>query len=70
MLGNLSNIYGAYFFPSTDAPQYVGGGIALSAFALGGVVFAAALGLWLKRENKKAGKAEELDGVVRYRYLV
>lgn len=70
MLGNLSNIYGAYFFPSSDAPQYVGGGIALSSFALGGVVFAAALGLWLRRENKKAEKAEEQDGIVRYRYLV
>jgi len=70
MFGNLSNIYGAYFFPSNDAPQYVSGGIALSAFALGGVVFAAALGLWLKRENKKAEKAEELDGVARYKYLV
>ncbi|KAE9378314.1 MFS general substrate transporter [Stipitochalara longipes BDJ] len=70
MLGNLSNIYGAYFFPSKDAPQYVKGGITLSAFALSGVVFAAALGLWLKRENRKAEKAEEQDGVVRYRYLV
>jgi len=70
MLGNLSNIYGAYFFPSKDAPQYVHGGIILSAFALGGVGFAAALGLYLKRENRKAAEKEDVDGVVRYRYLV
>jgi hypothetical protein len=70
MLGNLSNIYGAYFFPIRNAPQYVTGGITLSCFALGGVGFAAALGLYLRHLNKKTEKAENLDGIVRYKYLV
>ena len=70
MLGNLSNIYGAYFFPIKNAPQYVTGGITLSCFALGGVGFAAALGLYLRHLNKKSEKAENLDGIVRYKYLV
>jgi MFS transporter, ACS family, DAL5 transporter family protein len=70
MLGNLSNIYGAYFFPSNDAPQYVSGGIALSAFALCGALGAAALGLYLRHLNKKAAKEEDRDGVVRYKFLV
>jgi hypothetical protein len=70
MLGNLSNIYGSYFFPSKDAPQYVPGGIALSSFALGGVVFAAILGLYLRRQNKKAVEAENEDGVIRYKYHI
>ncbi|TKA82447.1 hypothetical protein B0A49_00046 [Cryomyces minteri] len=64
MLGNLSNIYGSYFFPKHDSPQYVPGGIALSCFALGGVAFAAILGLYLRYLNKKAAEAETEDGVV------
>lgn len=70
MLGNLSNIYGSYFFPSHTAPQYVPGGIALSSFAFGGICFAAVLGLYLRRENKKATEAEDRDGVIRYKYLI
>lgn len=70
MLGNLCNIYGAYVFPSKDAPQYVGDWITLSAFALGGVCFAAALGVYLRHLNKKAEQAEEEDRVVRNRYPV
>jgi hypothetical protein len=70
MLGNLSNIYGSYFFPSADAPQYVPGGIALSSFAIGGICFAIVLGLYLRHLNKKATEAENEDGVIRYKYLV
>ncbi|CZR52322.1 probable permease of the major facilitator superfamily [Phialocephala subalpina] len=70
MLGNLSNIYGSYFFPSNTAPQYVAGGIALSSFAFGGICFAAVLGLYLRRENRKAAEAEDRDGVIRYKYLI
>jgi Major Facilitator Superfamily len=70
MLGNLSNIYGSYFFPSKDSPQYVPGGIALSSFALGGIIFAAILGLYLRRLNKQATEAENEDGAIRYKYLI
>ncbi|KAL1873601.1 hypothetical protein VTK73DRAFT_843 [Phialemonium thermophilum] len=69
LLGNSANIYGSYFFPSHDAPQYLSGGIILSSFAAGGVVLAAVLGLWLRNLNKKAGEAEAQDGRPRYRYL-
>lgn len=70
MLGNLSNIYGPYFFLSKSAPQYIKGGVALSSFALGGILFAVVLGLYLRRENGKAKEEEESDGVARYKYLV
>ncbi|RDW62392.1 putative major facilitator superfamily permease-5 [Coleophoma cylindrospora] len=70
MLGNLSNIYGSYFFPSSTAPQYVPGGIALSSFAAGGIVFAITLMQYLSHLNKKATLAENEDGVVRYKYLI
>ncbi|KUJ11095.1 MFS general substrate transporter [Mollisia scopiformis] len=70
MLGNLSNIYGSYFFPAASAPQYVLGGVVLSSFAAGGVCFAAVLGLYLRRENKRAVEAENEDGVMRYKFLI
>ena len=70
MLGNLSNIYGSYFFPSKDSPHYVPGGIALSSFALAGIVFAAILGLYLRRLNEQTTEAENEDGVIWYKYLI
>ncbi|RDW66652.1 putative major facilitator superfamily permease-4 [Coleophoma crateriformis] len=70
MLGNTSNIYGSYFFPSSTAPQYVPGGIALSSFAAGGIVFAIILRQYLNHLNKKATLAENEDGVARYKYLI
>jgi len=69
MFGNMSNIYGAYFFPSSSAPQFVSGGITLSSFALGGICAAAALGLYLRYLNKKATEQEKNDGVARYKFI-
>jgi hypothetical protein len=69
MLGNTSNVYGSYFFPIADNPQYVNGGIILSCFAFGGVVAAALLALYLKRLNKKAREEENRIGVPVYQYL-
>ncbi|TVY91249.1 MFS transporter [Lachnellula willkommii] len=69
MMGNLSNIYGSYFFPIKDSPQYINGGITLSSFAFGGVLGAVGLALYLKSLNKKALEEENADGVPRYRYL-
>lgn len=69
LFGNSANIYGAYFFPSSDAPQYMPGGITLSSFAAGGVVTAALLGIYLRKLNKAAKREEEVDGIQRYMYL-
>lgn len=69
LFGNSSNIYGSYFFPSSDAPQYRMGGIILSSFAAGGIILAAGLGLWLRNTNQKILKEEDQDGQIRYKYL-
>ena len=69
LFGNSANIYGSYFFPSKDAPQYRMGGIILSSFAAGGILLPAILAIWLRHLNKKATEAEERDGVPRYKYL-
>lgn len=69
LLGNSANIYGSYFFPSKDAPQYRTGGIILSSFAAAGILFSAGLGVWLWNLNAKAEKEEQRDGVPRYRFL-
>lgn len=69
MLGNVSSIYGPYFFAETSAPQYVPAGIALSTFAFGGVIVSAVFGLYLRHLNKKASKAGDFDGETRYMYL-
>lgn len=69
LFGNSSNIYGSYFFPASDAPQYRMGGIILSSFAAGGIILAAVLGLWLRDINKKTLQDEDEDGQIRYKYL-
>ncbi|KAE8361147.1 major facilitator superfamily domain-containing protein [Aspergillus caelatus] len=67
--GNSSNIYGSYFFPTKDAPQYRPGGIILSSFAAGGVCFSILLAVYLHWLNTNARKAEEEDGQIRYKYI-
>ncbi len=69
MCGNLSNIYGAYFFPKSSGPQYIPGGIALSSFAFCGVCAAALFALYLRHLNKKTTREEDADGVIRYKYI-
>ncbi|CAG8919493.1 unnamed protein product [Penicillium salamii] len=69
LFGNSSNIYGSYFFPTSDSPQYRPGGITLSAFAAGGVALSLALAGYLHLLNKKAEKAEAEDGQTRYKYI-
>ncbi|KAI9932462.1 hypothetical protein ASPWEDRAFT_166115 [Aspergillus wentii DTO 134E9] len=69
LFGNSSNIYGSYFFPTSDAPQYRSGGIILSSFAAGGVVMSLILAAYLHYLNKKATKEEETDGRMRYKYI-
>jgi hypothetical protein len=69
MISNTSNIYGAYFFPSSSAPQYISGGIILSSFACGGILSAAAMGWYLRCQNINATEEENRDGILRYKYL-
>ncbi|EXJ82472.1 hypothetical protein A1O3_06285 [Capronia epimyces CBS 606.96] len=69
LIGNSSNIYGSYFFPSSDAPQFRMAGIILSSFAGTGAVVAAALGAWLRYLNIQATREEQIDGLPRYKYL-
>ena len=68
-VGNLSNIYGAYFFPKSSGPQYIPGGVALSSFAICGVIAAACFALYLRHLNKKATEQENADGEIRYKYI-
>jgi predicted MFS family arabinose efflux permease len=69
LFGNSSNIYGSYFFPTADAPQYRPGGITLSAFAAGGIVLSLVLAGYLHWLNLKAQKGEQEDGQARYKYI-
>ncbi|RAH74953.1 MFS general substrate transporter [Aspergillus aculeatinus CBS 121060] len=69
LFGNSSNIYGSYFFPTSDGPQYRPGGITLSSFAAAGIVLTSLLAGYLHLLNKRANKAEERDGQQRYRYI-
>ncbi|OJJ74140.1 hypothetical protein ASPBRDRAFT_119289 [Aspergillus brasiliensis CBS 101740] len=69
LFGNSSNIYGSYFFPTSDSPQYRPGGITLSAFAAAGIVLTGLLALYLHTLNVKAQRAEDEDGQIRYKYI-
>lgn len=70
MFGNLSNVYGSYFFPDSDVPQYWPGGVTLSSFAAGGIVCSAILATYLYFQNRKAAKIEEETGRPQYRYMI
>ena len=70
MFGNLSNIYGSYFFPDSDALQYWAGGVTLSSFAAGGIIMSTILGTYLWSQNKKAKKIEEETGTIQYRFMI
>lgn len=48
-MGNLSQIYGAYLFPSTDAPKYLMGFGVISGMSALGVITYAVLHVLLKR---------------------
>ncbi|KAL5050899.1 hypothetical protein BDW71DRAFT_194028 [Aspergillus fruticulosus] len=69
LFGNSSNIYGSYFFPTSDSPQYKPGGITLSAFAEAGVVLTLLLAVYLHLLNGRARRAEERDAQARYKYI-
>ncbi len=62
MIGSMSNIYGAYFFPVASAPQFIPGWTVLCSFAFDGVIAAAAFGLYLRNENQKSTALGIQDG--------
>lgn len=70
MIGNLANVYGSYFFPDRDAPQYWRGGITLSSFAAGGILMSGLLAAYLYRLNRIARRREVETGRVAYRYMI
>jgi hypothetical protein len=51
-MGNLASIYGAYLFPSTDAPKYIMGFSVISALCAVSVVTYAFLHIVLKRKSE------------------
>lgn len=54
-MGNLASIYGAYLFPSTDAPKYLKGFGVISGMCALGVVTYAGLQIALKRRPVAGG---------------
>jgi hypothetical protein len=48
-MGNLAQIYGAYLFPSTEAPKYIMGFSVISAMCALGVITYTALHIALRR---------------------
>ncbi|GKT61954.1 nicotinamide mononucleotide permease [Colletotrichum tofieldiae] len=51
-MGNLAQIYGAYLFPSSDAPKYLMGFGVISGLCFTGVVSYVALHVFLRRETR------------------
>ncbi|KAK4610140.1 hypothetical protein CLAFUW4_13954 [Fulvia fulva] len=70
MLGGLSNVYGSYFWPDSDAPRYLPGSLTLLSFAAGGILCTMGLGMHLSLLNRKAAKIEEESGCPQYRYTI
>ncbi|KAK9453372.1 major facilitator superfamily domain-containing protein [Dipodascopsis uninucleata] len=63
MIANTGNIYGSYMYPSTAAPRYLAGGIAVCVMCLAIVVLAFIIRLILQRDNKLLEK-KELEGTL------
>ncbi|KAF3402627.1 hypothetical protein DPV78_003741 [Talaromyces pinophilus] len=61
MIGNTSNIYGSYLYPSSAAPQYVFGGATIAGVGVVCMACAITMRLILVRENKKLDEVER-DG--------
>ena len=69
MIGNSSNIYASYFFPSSSGPQFRTGGIILSSFAAGAIFFALIFAFMLRCVNKIAEHEELRTGTLQYKYM-
>ncbi|KAI1084549.1 putative MFS transporter [Whalleya microplaca] len=66
MIGNTSNIYGSYMYPSSDGPRYLAGGAATAGVSVLVAALAIVARLVLQRQNKKLAEREvfESDGQV------
>ena len=62
MIGNTANIYGAYMYPSKDAPRFIPGGAANAVICLLTALMALVLRFVHVRENKKLATAEAVRG--------
>lgn len=58
LLGNASNIYAPYMYPSADSPRYIAGGIATAAVSGLVATLAICIRFWLAAENRKLDRAE------------
>lgn len=58
MIGNTSNIYGSYLYPSSAAPQYVFGGATIAGVGVVCMACAITMRFILVRENKKLDQVE------------
>lgn len=56
-MGNLAQIYGAYLFPSNDAPKYLMGFGVISGMCFTGVAAYLALQILLSRRKQQSGRA-------------
>lgn len=61
MIGNTSSIYGAYMYPSSDAPRFIPGGSANAVVCLIVAALAYILRVLHLRENRKLEAAEQED---------
>ncbi|ORY58890.1 allantoate permease [Pseudomassariella vexata] len=55
LIGNASNIYGSYLYPSTAAPMYVNAGATVAVLSFVCILLAIVMRFALKHENKKIG---------------
>jgi MFS family permease len=58
MIGNTSNIYGSYLYPTSDAPQYVVAGATIAGVGALCMLCAVTMRFILVRENKKLDEVE------------
>lgn len=67
LIGNSSNIYGSYMYPSSDGPRYLPGGAATAGVALLVAVLALVARIVLQRENKRLAErdASEPEATIR-----
>lgn len=56
MLANASSVYGAFVWPSKDAPRYIPGGTTVIAASVVACIFALLIRLSLARENRRLEK--------------
>lgn len=67
ILGNASYIYTPYFYPASDGPQYVTAMSINSGFAVGTILCAWMMKMWLMSLNRKIRRSPD-ESQLRYAY--